>query len=374
MSIMMAALLFFGITVGLILMPFMPCLIEWRRRTDSKPLRVVKESEVDIRHFARGFRNYMKTRLKNALDACVETGSPVEGVLDDNTPYLVVQNDEVPILSKVEKMTHLAEKMVLSCENLNLPAEILFPVEIYARKSVQGGKKNIYRAILVEDSIRLGRESICLRWLHADGVVNVSQGSILYGRVSADKSIQLLEDCWFERLNAPIIEFGHAAKKDETGQKVNHRTILDPKALPNVVEVAAGRWLIDKKLEVPGQHVVDSNLVVAGWGRIREGTRVAGSIKTHKDLYLDKSVEVEGSVISGKDLYIGEGCRIAGPVLSEGNIYIESGTVIGSSEIPTTVGAKDIIVATGTVAYGTFWAHRDGWVCSMNEITRYKKG
>ncbi len=376
MSLGLAILLFFGVTLGLVVIPFMPGILEWWRRTDAKPLRVVLESEVEVRHFAQGFRAYIESHLKSAIDTCRKTGTSTEGMLDDKTRYIVVPSNKTLALSDLEKKLHSVERMILSCGDLNLPAETMYPLEIYAGESLQGGERNIYRAVLAEDRIRLGNESISLRWLHAGGVVHARPGCVLYGRISADGAILMADDCRFERLNAPLIEFGRApeaGKANNSRKNKTQLTVLEPKELPHVVEVAAGRWLIDKKLEIPEGRSVETDLVVTGWAKVGGGTRIIGSMKSQKDLYLENGVEVTGSVVSGENLFIGEDCRIRGPVLAEGNIYIEQGTVIGTSDIPTTISAKDIMVASGSVAYGTIWAHKDGRICPSSEVAKCKK-
>ena len=372
MSHNLAVLLFFAITLGLAVAPFIPCLIEWRRRTDSEPLRVVRSSEVDIRHFERGFRSYLEANLKDAIESCRSTGRAVEGVLDDNTGYLVVPDENWPINTSNKNKARSAERMILSCGNLQLPQETTNPVEIYSGESFQGGDKNIYRAILAEKRIRLGGESISLRWLHAGEVVHARPGCILYGRVSADSAILLAEECRFERLHAPLLEFGKTPEtaSGQTGSDLDGLPVLNARDIPHLVEDAAGRWLINNKLEIAGGKAVETNLVVTGWAKFGERSQVAGSVKTRKDLYLGKGVEVKGAVVSEKNIYIGAGCRIKGPVLAEGNVYIERGTVIGSMDLPTTISAENIYIASGATSYGTVWAHETGWICSADEMSK----
>ncbi|NIM18918.1 MAG: hypothetical protein GTO42_02685 [Candidatus Latescibacteria bacterium] len=376
MSLALAVVIFFGLTLVLAILPFLPGLIEWRTKTDAEPLPVEYDSEVNIRHFAMGFRSFIETYLSAELAACRETGGLRDGTLGDGSRYIVISNGGMPILTESEMRHRSAGKLIFSCGDLHLPDEMLFLYEIYAGRSVQGGDGNVYRAILAEDNIHLGRETMSLRWLHAGGSVHADSGGKLYGRVSADERIRLDGYCRFERLNAPRIEFDHVPESagskesnnnNDTRAGVRPRRLLRPEEVPHLVEVAAGRWQVERKLEIPPGVWVETNLVVTGWARIYKDVRIIGSIKSHKDMYLYNGVEVRGSAVSGRNLYIGAGCLIHGPVIAEKDVYINRGSVIGSMENPTTVSARNIFVAHGTIAHGTVWAHTKGELSSMSE-------
>jgi hypothetical protein len=374
MSVAVMAIIFFGITIGLAFLPFLPSLREWRKKTDSEPLKVIRGAEVDIQHFEKGFRLYLEANLKNIIELCRSTAKPVEGVLGDKTGYLVVPDENWPIKTGANDKSRSVERMIISCGDLNLPPETTYPIEIYSGGLLEGGEKNIYRAVLAEKRIRLGRDSISLRWLHAGEVVRALSGSILYGRVSAGSAILLTEGCHFERLHAPLIEFGKAP--DSSGQnesKPVNRPVLKARNIHRLVEDAAGRWLIDKKLEIPAERTVETNLVVTGWAKVGDRSKIDGSIKTRHDLHLGKGVEVEGSVVSEKNIYIGENCRIKGAVLAEGDVYIERRTLIGTTETPTTISADNIHITSGANSYGTVWAHGSGRVYTWDEMSKLLK-
>jgi hypothetical protein len=250
-----------------------------------------------------------------------------------------------------------SESVIVSCGKLRLPSENEYFLELYASESVEGGEDNIYRAILADDAVDLGSRSTVLRWVHADSAVNANEGSELWGRVSAGERITLNRECRFERLSAPAIAFGEPMQLEMPPPEGEP---LEPGDIPHVIDEDAGRWLVKGKLKVPGNRRVETNLVSTGEGHIGDGTHIAGSIKSHKDLHLGRCVVVEGSVVSGCNIHLAEGCRIKGPVLAEKTVFIERGCVLGSPDKPTTVSARRAEVALGTAAHGTFWAHEQG--------------
>jgi len=364
MSLAIAILIFFALAITLAVLPFVPAILEWRRKLDAEPLTVEYASSVDVRHFANGFREFIELRLRGTVDNCRETGRTERGTLDDGTRYAAIGDGDGPLFTAEELRNRASHHLIAAAGDLDLPAETMFLPEIYADGSVRGGERNIYRAILAEEEIILGRESMSLRWLHAARSIVAQAGTILFGRASADEVIRLERGCRFERLNAPRVEFCYQAEAGEFagGMTWRESAVLKARDLPNQIEVKAGRWLVNGNLELPPGRILKANLVVTGSLRIRTGTHVVGSIKSHKDMFLEKGVEVDGSVLSERSITFEKGCRIYGPVMAERDISIGEGVVIGTATRPTTVVAERIFVEPGAVAHGTVWAHTDGRV------------
>lgn len=353
---MLTLLIFCILTVALIVLPFIPAISEWRNKKDAEPLRLVRDSQVDIRHFAFGFREFVESTFGTLLEACRESQKPERGVLEDGTPYLVVGEGESPDPSDNE--------LVLSTGDLRLAGNTMFTAEIYSGGTVTGGEKNVLRAVLAENDINLGRDSTTIRWLHGGRSVNVEKGCVLYGRVSADESIRIEKDCCFERLHAPKIDFYDGEEMvDPVVRELQEKpVVLNRFDITNEVEEAAGRWMVFGDLEIPDGKIVENDLVVTGRVELGKGVCVKGSIKSRKEMHLDTGVVVEGSVVCERDIHIDSGCRISGLVLSERIIVIHSETTIGSREQPTTVSGERIFIEPGVFACGTVWARLEGRV------------
>jgi cytoskeletal protein CcmA (bactofilin family) len=364
MSVAIAAIVLFILVLALTVLPFVPALIEWRKKTDAEPLTVVYASAVDVRHFANGFRDYIVAHLGNLLERCRDEGLTERGTLDDGTPFVTVGNGDATLLTVDETRARASHHVIASGGDLLLPERTMFLPEIYADGTVRGGEGNIYRAILAEEEIQLGHKSMCLRWLHAARSVTVLSGSSLFGRASADQFIRLERGCRFERLNAPRVEFCYQSEAGEFagGSTYNETAVMRPRDLPNRVEVKAGRWLVSGNLDIPAGKIVKADLVATGTFTMRPGAHVVGNIKSHGDMHLERGVEVDGSVVSERDITFDPGCRIYGPVMAERSIFVGEGTIFGTATRPTTVTAENISIEPGVVAHGTVWAHVDGRV------------
>jgi predicted acyltransferase (DUF342 family) len=373
MSIEIAIGMFFLLTLALVTIPFFPAIVEWRRKKDIEPLRVVRESQVDVHHFAIGFHKYVESVFGDLLAACRESGKSKRGMLEDGTSYIIVGEEETEEWMIGIKRNVPFTPVILSCEDLHMPDKTTFLSEIYADGSVVGGKENVLRAILAGKDIHLGRESTILRWLHGSRSVNVHSGSVLFGRASADNHIHIEENCRFERLNAPCIDFcsmekGEKFPQGKTQERSNRNSaVLKRLEVTNPVEAMAGRWLVFGDLEIPQEKIVENDLVVTGRLKVGSGVHVIGSLKSRNEMRLDKGVEVEGSVVSERNINIDSSCRISGPILSERAICIRTGTTVGSKIRPTTVSGERIFIEPGVCVHGTVWAHLEGRVSATRQ-------
>jgi predicted acyltransferase (DUF342 family) len=353
-------LLFFGLVTALAVLPLLPAIREWRRPTDTAPLKVVQESAVDIRYFATSFRNWVRDHLSEAQAACRRTGAVEERTID-GTRCVVLPGASPRFLSDAEARASRLDRVVVSCGDLRLPDGLTVTKELCADGSVVGGSSCTYRAILAGGDISLGRHTHTLRWVHAGGTVRAGAASHALGRVSADGGIFLDAGSRFERLRAPRVVFGQRAP-ELTRAPARDLPLLEPAQIRQgvTIEVGAGRWLIKGSVEIPPNVRVESHLVVVGTCRVRRGVVLAGSVKSHAELVLEEDVEILGSVVGQGDLLVGPRCRIHGPVVAERAARLAEGVIIGQPDELTTVTALDLTVEPGVVVHGTVWAHRRG--------------
>jgi predicted acyltransferase (DUF342 family) len=337
---------------SLFMLPLVPALLELHRKSDARPLNVIQQHAGEIKHFADGFRSYIKG-LEPILRESLNSQAAVFGTLPDGTDYLVLGRGDEALRLPLKEEDGLCPMLIATSSNLVLPPDITFSKDIYAGGEFVGGMKNQYRAILGEKEVHLNSESCVMRWVHAVGDFQADPGCELYGRISSDRHIRLESGCSFRRLNAPRIEIGEAGNAD----------LPSAAASPNPAGYASTRrLLLDGNFDIPAGEVFLGNLVVRGVLHIGSKARVQGSVKGDKGVVLDEGVAVEGSLMSASKMRIGANCDIHGPVIAERDIVIESGTHCGTASQHTTVSAPSIEVQEGVVVFGTLWAREHGQV------------
>lgn len=331
------------------LLPLIPALAELKRQEDGLPLKVIQEHAGEIRYFADGFRNYIKT-LEPTLQECLASGRTAKGTMPDGAEYLVLGRSEEALSLPLQQRDEICPMVLATGGDLILPSATTFSRDIYAGGGFVGGIENRYRAILGDKDVQLGRGSRVMRWVHAVGEFRADEGCRLYGRISSDSAIRLRAGCSFLRLNAPQIETGSAAPTTDQGNRSLSRPLNSP------------RMLYDHDFQIGAGKEFAGNLVVRGTLRVGAGARVWGSVKSSAELIIERDVLVSGSLISATRMRIGQGCTIFGPVIAERELEMEAGTRCGSPERPTTVSAPSIKSEEGVAVFGTLWAREHGQV------------
>jgi predicted acyltransferase (DUF342 family) len=350
MNAVLAKILLILLAGILFVLPLLPALTELRVKRDAQPLDVIQQYAGEIRHFSYGFRTYI-TDLLVPLQECVSSGTTARGTMPDGDQYLLLGRADEMHFGAPGGTTTTCQSIVAVGIDMVFPDGITFAKEVYAMGEFTGGEKNVFRALLGEKAIHLGRASTVDRWAHAVGAFHADRDCDLYGRISSDREIQLDSGCTFQRLNAPRIVLGYPR-----AEKTNASIEISSPALPS------GRRLVDEDFEIQAGEIVSANIVTRGKLHIGAGAHVLGSVKSHEHMVLEAGVRVEGSLISASTMRIGPDCRITGPVIAEREIAIETGTRCGSDRVPTTVSAPTIEIADGVTVFGTIWARTEGQV------------
>ena len=169
MGLVIAALVLFAFALVWTLLPLMPGLREIWQKTDISPLQVAADSSVDVRHFAEGFKRVVSAELTAIMQESATSGETRQGMLANGWEYLVVPGggDEPVAIVPPEHLKGTDRRVIASDRSLLMSGDAVRLGSIYSAESIRGGSRCAYHALLAEDSIDLGRESVVLRWLHA---------------------------------------------------------------------------------------------------------------------------------------------------------------------------------------------------------------
>lgn len=356
-----AILVLLLLTLAWTLLPFVPGWRELVRKSDATALPIQRRSEVDVRHFAQGFRAYVDRTLAGILERSRRSGAAVSGELADGTPYLVVPGSEAEAEIPADERAYCS-RLIISTRDLRLPADCVHAAEVYAAGDLAGGARSVYRAALADGALTLVAGSASLRWLHAGRALTAGEGCRLCGRASSDESVRLAPGCSFERLHAPLLTFGDAAPGPEPAAGAPDAAPLAEADLRGLVDTMGGRWLVKGDFELPPGRRLEHDLVVEGAVILRESSHLKGSLKSRGPFRAERGVTVAGSVVGQRDVVFGPGCSVGGPIICEQTLTIGAGSIVGSAAKPTTVSALDILVEPGARCHGTVWAHRRGEV------------
>jgi len=356
------AIAFVLLCVLLFVLPLLPALLELRQKRDAAPLKVVREYDGNIKHFANGFRQFLGQRFPGLIPDCAApAGGPPPAM--DPASYQMAAGDGSASFTPAELAAHASARLLIGTGQLRLGAGMFYEKEVYAGADLLGGERNSFRAILAHGDIRLGDDCSVLRWAHSDGTLALGQRARLYGRVSAECAIVLERGSRFGRMWAPHIGFGPAPLPAaiEPALRARH-----PLAEPgDILDQSELRWLVSGALTVPADAVHHGDLVSRKGVSVGDHASLQGNLKSNGDMVIGDDVHIDGALVATGRLQIGRGCMIRGPVVCDGQVVIGSGTVIGRADLPTTVTANEIRVEEGVQAHGTVWARDVGVVMPL---------
>jgi cytoskeletal protein CcmA (bactofilin family) len=320
-----------------------PALMELFRPTDIAPLKVVDRSSGYVAYFARNFRQYLEKQTA-ALPREAQAGD-FFGLLPDGTQFLRVHKTADALTREAEEGTQ--SRLVVVDTPLTLKGGETFLMEVYARAPLVGGPGAVYRAVYAEQELTLGDRSRVLRWAHAGGRMVVGAHSVLRGRITSDTAVMLSGDVVFERIGAPVIAVGAVQEPPPTPPSL-------PKAFkfPKGARRVGDHVRVEGDLDVPEGLRVTSSVVVSGRLRIGLGAIVEGSVKAHGDVDLADEAQVKGAVVTRTRLMTGTGAWIAGPAIAEERVRLGKNTLVGGPDLPATVSAPEVELATGATVYG----------------------
>jgi cytoskeletal protein CcmA (bactofilin family) len=201
------------------------------------------------------------------------------------------------------------------------------------------------------------------QWAHADGAVQLAANSAAFSRTSSSTIIVVNEGARFERLNAPSIEFGSKNSPFITSTDVEQLT-ASLGDIANVKKQTPSLYFVRGDCELAANTTYHGSLIVTGRLTIGARTTVIGDIKARKDLRVMDGAKLQGAVICNKNIEVFSNASLLGPLLSERDIVLGSNAVVGLPDAPTTVSAKNILVAEGVIVHGSIFAHDVGMMRS----------
>ncbi len=331
-----------GAFLGLLLLPFLPGVIEMKRPRDDEPLPVVHDNAKDPRFFAAAF----KRMLVPLLDQANELPTIVEIQLRRRERLEI--HDELRVPSKERRRGILAAKADAVIEPA---AEV---DEVYAAKNARIEREARVRALACEGSLLVEQGCKVGRWIDAEESATIGKDCDLGVSASSGGRLKLDSGCTFQRLWGLPVTTSPTLVEDES---------LTPTARAAEAglqdSVVWGRdWL-----SIPSGMTVSRDIVVYGDLEIGAGCVIRGSIKAHGKVDLGAGARVEGNLISRKAVTVGSRARVHGNLFAEGDVKVSTGAMIGRrGRFKGLYTSTTVSLQPGVTVYGWVVAERGGKV------------
>lgn len=327
--------------VVLLVLPFAPAWLEWRRPSDCAALPI-REDETDDPLF-------LAERLRARIAGLRADGGPPAASLIDAAD-----------LPDAEAAAARAGQPILAAAGLQSLAGVALQHPLYATADIRLAGRGDFTEVMAEGGLELGPLSRICRWGHADAAVRLGEGSVAAHRLSSSQQVRLERGCCFQRVHAPLLQFGtDAAPRATQSIPAQPAQFTD---LPGALQRSPGLWRVDGDCTIPPRRVYQGSLVVTGVLTVGKGSRVEGSVKGYRGIVVGREATVTGAVVSGQAIHLLPHAEVGGPLVSERHVLLSAGCRVGGADAPTTVSADAIVVEEGAEAHGTLWARRAGVV------------
>lgn len=326
----------------LLTLPFLPAFKEWRYPSDVAPLSVSADYTSDIDHFARRLHSDVMARMKLG---------PATGF---------EQFDFVTTPIETMRFNDAATRLIAK-RPIDTDVGIQTTRQLYVQGDIRTGPESSFSSLYADGNIVLGNGSRIHDWAHATGTLRLDHNGVALRRVSAGTSIELGNEVWFERLQAPTLRFGSQTSRVKSVFE-SSQTKGSYADLPHAIEQTPLLYLIRGDCILPEASCFHGSLVVTGFLIVGKGTTVIGDIKAREGISISRHGRVEGAITCEKRIYVFKDASAFGPVVSESDILLGARAVVGLPDALTTITARNIIVEEGVVIHGEVWAHDIGMV------------
>lgn len=325
--------------IVLILIPFIPVIIEIINPKGLKQQFIDMDYIKDINYFEKSFSN----NLLNNLGKDPKNGM-VEIVLSKKELVEITDSKVIPPDKTISHIIYVKG-------DLETGPNIKFEKEIFVSGNVIFGENNIIRAVVSKNEITFLKKTRLVRWAGSEKNIIVHENCNLGIKTSCEGKMEIGSGCKFRYIyGKPIV-----TRESSIHTEVSDLSKENNQFTNKNEEIKNSTWFIDnKQLSIPPYTIIEKNLVLTGGLYISQGCFVTGSVKTHGKIFLEDNVTMQGDIFSDSDIIIGKNCVINGNIFTQKTVIIHEGTQVSKNyEIKTILGKKKVELSNNVTIYGS---------------------
>jgi predicted acyltransferase (DUF342 family) len=313
----------------LLLLPFMPGIVELRRPRDAGPLFIDMEYTKDPRYFGKSFKGIMKKLARS------DVGLGMSSVSLSRRE--VIQVAHTQRVNKGKQFNHI----FCIVGDIATAEKVCFRKEIYVTGKASIGAKNMVRAIASDGKVFLDSKTTVIRWIDAEESIEIREGCDLGVNISCGGEVRIARDCKFKRL------YGFPVVTCAAGDK-GMRQYDDVERAFN-----STRTIVEGVFGVPPGSRIAKDLIVKNNLRISKNSLIVGNIKTYGELMIEENVKVFGNIFSEGNTRIGQNTTVVGDIFSQGSVIIVRNSQIGNpGKCKSVIGKRAVMLGPDVRVYG----------------------
>ncbi len=326
--------------IVLIVLPFVPGLLEVALPWDRYPLQVDLQYTKDPRYMGRRARALLAGALEglDLVPGRHEVTLSKPETLDLHDAFDMPDGECSELLTVVRGNASLGEAARL--EN-----------DLHVDGDAAVGRRAVVRSLACGGRAEVGPDARVVRWLDAEGEIVVRPGARLGATVSTPRELHLGDGVTFRRLwGSPVLTDG-GGETDPAPLPASTSVPHDPTGEINIDEHVT-RHDGDLELDDLGSDPVRP-LVVRGDFTLGGGLVFRASVKVYGSVRLRPGAVVVGDVFAEQDVVLEDGAVVEGNVFTQGRAELRRGARVGAPERRTSLVAhKELLLGPGVSLYG----------------------
>ena len=299
-------------------LPAIPSFREVRKPKDDGRLHIPEGYVRDPRWFGRSFRH----KLTPFVEAARGSG--------DGRAELRMRTDE-----EVRWATDLEIPALERLRGIGVGERVTVGHgagirDAYALDHLDAQHDVVARTLTSDRTMHLGQSVQILRWIDADGDLDVDAGSDLGLSASCGARVTLAGNVRFERVwGAPV-----ASRTDHTQAFPLHN---------------------DRKVKLIDAGAVgdQESMILYGAVRVVANTVIPRHLKVHGPLWIESGARIDGNVIARGDVTCADHVTVGGHVFAEGDVRLGPGSRVSRVDVAKTVYATgEVILADDVEIFG----------------------
>lgn len=339
---------------AMLVLPFLPGLLEIRWPRDRYPLRVDLDYAKDPRHLGR--------RLRQLLRAGVGPGAAAAGTRD----VKLSRPERVDVSgARTLAADSVCDAVLLVQGDLMADTGCRLREDAYVLGAATLAARCDLRTLACDGDVRLGAAVRVHRWLDADGEVWAGEGADLGAYCATAKTLHLADGVRFTRLFAEPIVTAGAPPPAAPDLPSDLPPLPRPRRAGDDVEASIAdvlSWHAGDLTLAPGSRQA-GDAVVRGRLRVGCGALLRGRVRVHRDCRLDAGAILDGDLYADGDVVLGTGAVVTGTIFTQGHVDIGSGCRIGRpGGVKSVVGNLGVTLGSSVLVHGQVHAEGEGVV------------
>jgi predicted acyltransferase (DUF342 family) len=324
----------------LLIIPFLPAIMEMVNPKDNEPLFIDQQYTRDPRHLDKQLMEDLKPFL-----AATQNGKKDLGKYRNNITVEHKDDYTVPDSFKVDSL-------VIVDNNVKSGKNVTFNQPLYVRGNAEFSENTTLDIAMVNGDISLGKNSKVHRWISSNANITAGKEVELGKHLACKGILQLDKGCTFTNLYAmPIASQNSDFSKDFTIPPAVEfpKDNKDP-----MTKVNDMNWYVSNKLvTIPPYSLVNNSMIIKTDIVLRKGSVFNGDLKVYGKVIIEEDVRIYGELLCNGDVVIGEGSFIRENLFTQSTITMKSGVRIGlPGQHKSVIGKKGITIGSNVVIYG----------------------